>query len=52
MDDFRKLVKNMREKQKEYFKTGNRMVLDECKKFESLVDIEVSQQSLFEGENE
>ncbi|MFO0806049.1 MAG: hypothetical protein U0791_23335 [Gemmataceae bacterium] len=38
MDDFQKLVKQMRTKQREYFRTRTSEVLRECKDLERRVD--------------
>jgi len=38
MNEFEKLVAEMRAKQKEYFRTRNGVVLGDCKKLEKQVD--------------
>ena len=43
IESFAKMVRVMREKQKDYFKTKNMAVLEESKKLERLVDLRVEQ---------
>lgn len=47
--DFVKLVRSMRDKQKEYFQTRNAFVLRDAKKFEK--DVDATVRNLFQDEN-
>ena len=48
-EDFRRLVKDMREWQREYFKTRSKTALSESKRLERLVDEALSGQLELDG---